>query len=478
MTQLLADWSQGDGAALTKLTPLVYEDLRRLAHHHMGGQRPDHTLQTTALVNEAYLRLADQTNPRWQDRAHFFAVAARAMRQILVNYAKSYRTQKRGGGALKVELDEAALVSPEQSKEIVDLHEALERLATVDPEKLSGRAKIFGGLNYDEMAEVLKISPVTVRRDWKFAKAVAIHGIAQRDLNELESRLPSDEWVEYDAGAITSIEEIFHAALDQEPDQISAFLERPAKAMSFCAAESKRSWLRISEQAASLKRQRLVSRRRLSKIGKVICSSVTRSATTKFLNGSALAGWAKSISPQTLRRAARPHSNSCPRALLANAERLKRFQQEARAVVGLNHPNIVTVYEIGEDHSTHYIASELIEGETLRQRLARGPMRTDEAVDVAIQVASALAAAHEAGIVHRDIKPENIMLRPDGYVKVLDFGIAKLAEQEVPVTMPEKKRCCSLRPTWDQSWEPFVTCRRNRRAAHQLISGPISGVSA
>src|SRR5436189_3915397 len=117
-----------------------------------------------------------------------------------------------------------------------------------------------------------------------------------------------------------------------------------------------------------------------------------------------------------------------PMRFTGDAERLKRFQQEARALVGLNHPNILTVYEIGEDHSTHYIASELIEGETLRQRLMRGRMQLREAVDVAIQVASALAAAHETGIVHRDIKPENIMLRPDGYVKVLDFGIAKLAE--------------------------------------------------
>src|SRR6266536_4240 len=117
-----------------------------------------------------------------------------------------------------------------------------------------------------------------------------------------------------------------------------------------------------------------------------------------------------------------------PLRFTGDAERLKRFQQEAHAVVALNHPNILTVYEIGEDHSTNYIASELIEGETLRQRLAHGPMQLSEAVDIAIQVASALAAAHETGIVHRDIKPENIMLRPDGYVKVLDFGIAKLAE--------------------------------------------------
>src|SRR5437879_865943 len=172
VTQLLQQWSHGDDSALAELTPLVYEELRRLAHHYMEGQRPDHTLQTTALVNEAYLRLADQTNPNWQSRAHFFAVAARAMRQILVNYAKSSRAQKRGGGALKVELDEAAIVSPEESKEIVDLNEALERLAMLDSRKAQVvELKYFGGLNYDEIAEVLKVSAVTVRRDWKFARA-------------------------------------------------------------------------------------------------------------------------------------------------------------------------------------------------------------------------------------------------------------------------------------------------------------------
>ena len=172
VTQLLAEWSDGDNAALVELTPLVYEELRRLAHHFMEGQRPDHTLQTTALVDEAYLRMAGQTKPSWQNRAHFFAVAARAMRQILVNYARSKRAQKRGGGALKVELDEAAIVSPEQSQAIVDLHEALERLGTLDSRKARVvELKYFGGLNHDEIAEVMKISAVTVRRDWVFAKA-------------------------------------------------------------------------------------------------------------------------------------------------------------------------------------------------------------------------------------------------------------------------------------------------------------------
>jgi len=172
VTQLLAEWSHGDNAALVELTPLVYEELRRLAHHYMGGQRPDHTLQATALVNEAYLRLADQTSPNFTNRSHFFAVAAQAMRQILVNYAKASQSQKRGGGALKVELDEAALISPEQTTEILDLNEALERLATLDSRKAHVvELKYFGGLNHDEIAEVLKISTVTVRRDWTFAKA-------------------------------------------------------------------------------------------------------------------------------------------------------------------------------------------------------------------------------------------------------------------------------------------------------------------
>jgi RNA polymerase sigma-70 factor (ECF subfamily) len=172
VTQLLAHWSHGDDAALSELTPLVYEELRRLARHYMAGQRPDHTLQATALVHEAYLRLADQTSPNFTNRSHFFAVAAQAMRQILVNYAKASQSQKRGGGAFKVELDEAALISPEQTTEILDLNEALERLGTLDSRKAHiVELKYFGGLNHDEIAEVMKVSTVTVRRDWVFAKA-------------------------------------------------------------------------------------------------------------------------------------------------------------------------------------------------------------------------------------------------------------------------------------------------------------------
>jgi RNA polymerase sigma factor (TIGR02999 family) len=172
VTHLLANWSHGDPAALEKLIPLVYEELRHLAHHYMEGQRPNHTLQTTALVNEAYLRLADQSKPNFTNRSHFFAVAAKAMRQILVDHARAHQREKRGAGASKVELDEAALVSPEQTKAILDVNEALEKLATLDSRKAHVvELRYFGGLNQDEIAEVLKISTVTVQRDWVFARA-------------------------------------------------------------------------------------------------------------------------------------------------------------------------------------------------------------------------------------------------------------------------------------------------------------------
>jgi RNA polymerase sigma factor (TIGR02999 family) len=182
VTELLAEWSQGDEAALQKLTPLVYEELRRLAHHYMEGQAPDHTLQTTALVDEAYLRLVDQNRPSFTNRSHFLAVAAKAMRQILLDHAKSQQRQKRGGGASKVELDETALISPEQSGAILDLNDALERLASLDSRAAQGvELRYFGGLKQDEIAEVLKVSTVTVRRDWVFSKAwlyKELHGAA------------------------------------------------------------------------------------------------------------------------------------------------------------------------------------------------------------------------------------------------------------------------------------------------------------
>jgi RNA polymerase sigma factor (TIGR02999 family) len=172
VTRLLEAWGRGDPVALEKVTQLVYEELRRLAHRYMSGQRDDHTLQTTALVNEAYLRLAAQEQPDFANRSHFLAVAAKAMRQILVDHARATLREKRGAGAKAIELDEAALVSPEPTRDILDLNEALERLSALDARKAQVvEMRYFGGLKQEEIAEALNVSEVTVRRDWTFSRA-------------------------------------------------------------------------------------------------------------------------------------------------------------------------------------------------------------------------------------------------------------------------------------------------------------------
>jgi serine/threonine protein kinase/Tfp pilus assembly protein PilF len=238
---------------------------------------------------------------------------------------------------------------------------------------------------------------------------------------------------------LQTIKEIFQGALDCEPDKVNAFLETachgdaalrhevdafliahqqagnfieaPVVGLATDIIEKKQTSLLIDQMIGHYKISKRIGAGGMGEVYLASDIAVGRKAALKLL----------------------------PTHLTTDAERLKKFEQEARAMAGLNHPNILTVYEVGVDNSTRYIASELIEGETLRQHLARGCMQLSEAVEIAIQVAGALAAAHQASIVHRDVKPENIMLRPDGYVKVLDFGIAKLAEQEVPVTMAEEE---------------------------------------
>ena len=172
VTQLLSAWSDGDEAARDKLMPLVYEELHRLAHRYMKRESPGHTLQTSALVNEAFVRLVDQKNVRWQNRAHFFGIAAQMMRRILVDYARSRNYAKRGGGAARISFDDALVVSTERSAEVVNVHEALERLAEFDSRKSQiVELRFFGGLSIDETAEVLSVSAGTVMRDWTLAKA-------------------------------------------------------------------------------------------------------------------------------------------------------------------------------------------------------------------------------------------------------------------------------------------------------------------
>jgi len=170
ISKLLRAWSDGDQSALNGLTPIVYEELRRLAHRYMERERPGHTLQTTALVNEAYMRLVDYKRMQWQDRAHFFAVAGQVMRRILVDHARSHNP-KRGAGVQHVSLEEIAVLGGERTADLVALDDAMNALARLDRRKVQIiEMRFFGGLSVEEAAEVLKVSPATVRRDWSIAK--------------------------------------------------------------------------------------------------------------------------------------------------------------------------------------------------------------------------------------------------------------------------------------------------------------------
>ena len=183
-TQLLVDWTSGNKAALDQLMPLVYKELRRLARHYLRKERHNHTLQSAALVNEAYVRLVDYSNLRWQDRAQFFGLAAQLMRRILIDHARKHHYAKRGGGARRVALDEAALLSEERASDLVALDDALTSLAEMDPRKSQVvELRFFGGLNIEETAEVLNISSMTVQREWRWAKAYLYREIGKESSN-------------------------------------------------------------------------------------------------------------------------------------------------------------------------------------------------------------------------------------------------------------------------------------------------------
>ena len=172
ITALLVDWNNGDKSAIERLLPLVERELHRLAHSYMRREDPDHTLQTTALINETYLRLIDQRKVQWQNRAHFFGIAAQIMRRILLNYARAQNRMKRGGKTIHVSLSEAMVMPAEKDRELIALNDALTRLEAIDERKSKVvELRYFGGLTVPEVAEVLKVSEITVMRDWAFAKA-------------------------------------------------------------------------------------------------------------------------------------------------------------------------------------------------------------------------------------------------------------------------------------------------------------------
>ena len=194
VTELLRAWSDGDDAALDQLIPLMEVELRRLARGYMGRERQGHTLQTTALVNEAFLRLTDARQIRWQDRAHFLGISARLMRRVLVDYARRRGFHKRGGGAQRVTLHEALVTAPDQEFDVLALDRALEALEKTDARKSRIiELRFFGGLSVEETAEALKVSPETVMRDWKLAKAWLLRELAPDRGESKEQKKPGKE---------------------------------------------------------------------------------------------------------------------------------------------------------------------------------------------------------------------------------------------------------------------------------------------
>ena len=182
ITKLLLEWRAGDAKALDRLMPLVYHELRRMADYYLRNERPGHTLQPSALVNEAYLRLVDHEGIDWQNRAHFFGVAAQAMRRILVDHARSRNYQKRGGAAQRVSLDEAATLSADRAGELIALDEALSELEKIDPRKSRiVEIRYFGGFSIEETAALLDVSTATVSRDWETAKAWLLRELSKTD---------------------------------------------------------------------------------------------------------------------------------------------------------------------------------------------------------------------------------------------------------------------------------------------------------
>jgi RNA polymerase sigma factor (TIGR02999 family) len=184
VTQLLKAWGEGDEGALERLAPVVENELHRIAHRCMARERSGHTLQTTALVNEVYLRLVDVQSLNWQDRAHFFAMSARMMRRILTDFARARNYQKRGAGALQVSLDEGLMVTPEKDADIMALDAALTQFSALYPRQAQVvELRFFGGLEVEEIAEALKVSPVTVKRDWRFAKAWLLKSLSAESVS-------------------------------------------------------------------------------------------------------------------------------------------------------------------------------------------------------------------------------------------------------------------------------------------------------
>ena len=402
VTVLLRDWRSGNQTALEKLTPLIYSELRRLAHSYMKREKAGHPLQTTALVHEAYMRLIDAGSVDWKDRAHFYGISARLMRQILVEFGRSRSAGKRGGDARHVELDEAMIASIGRDADLVALDDALTALAAIDAREAQVvEMRFFGGLSVEETAEVLAISRNTVLRDWNHAKAWLLNRTQSWSM-----MMSNERW--------ERVKQIFNSALECEPDGREDFLREACGGDESLRKEVEVLFAHQGELSGFMKAPAMeVAAQVLAKgsgsedIESMVGRSVAHYGIVEKIGEGGMGIVYKAHDTRLNRSVA---IKALPDIFAADPERLARFEREAKALASLNHPNIASVYGLEKSDGKSFLVMELVEGKTLADRLKKGRIPLDETLEICRQIAEGIEAAHEKGILHRDLKPANIQI--------------------------------------------------------------------
>ena len=448
ITSVLVAHGEGQSGAFDQLVGLVYPELRRIARQQLGRWRGRGTLDTSAVVNEAYLKLIDQTRASWKDRNHFFAIAARAMRQVLIDHARRRHSQKRGGGLEQTALDGQDVAIQTQVEDLLTLDELLGRLEAVEPRLLQVvECRFFAGYSESETAAALDISTRTVEREWLRAKAW-LRAAAGQPASPMSPRFaaaaargPGPELTR-SMPREDDLDRLLVEALQQPSDQRQAFLEsRCANDPEFRAllsdllreSDDSDPYLKAGGAFAGPLWDDLLT-------GSSGVEPGTRFGPYEIRSPLGSGGMGEVYRAHDTRLGRDVAIKMLPSDTPATAHALARFEREARAVAALNHPNILAIHDVGSEHDLRYVVTELLEGETLRQRLGRGAVPPSRAIEYAVQIAHGLGAAHDRGIVHRDIKPDNLFITRDGRLKILDFGIASFEEAPggAPVTQLTK----------------------------------------
>ncbi len=414
ITQLLQAWSTGDRKALDQLMPLVYDDLRRVAHRHMAGERDPHTLQTTALVNEVYLRLVDSKQATLKDRAHFFAISARAMRQILVDSARSRRALKRGADVRLIELDETIAATAVFAGDLIALDDALNALAAFDTRK--GQVlemRIFGGLSAG--GDRWRLADFHRYRDARH------DSLAAARTGPGEPPWTAERWRE--------IERIYNLALEQPADRRSTFLEQ------ICAGDYE-----LRQEVESLLAHAEGAEEFVNAAAQAIAGMPGDSAgmaigryslLQKIGEGGMGEVWLAEQREPVRRRVAL----KLVKAGMNTREVMARFESERQALALMDHPGIAKVFEAGTTpQGAPYFAMEYVAGVPITEYCDNHKLSTRERLELFMQVCEAVQHAHQKAIIHRDLKPSNILvMEADGRAapKIIDFGVAKALTQRL-----------------------------------------------